>query len=610
MSVRTKWGLAITVAGFAALLCFFFAPDQYNPFARTVALKGHTPPVVGQSELVSHADPNAVQTVVIGLALKNEADLEKLIDEQDDPNSPNYQKYLTNDEFKATYSPDQADVDAVTDWAKNNGLTVVEVSDNRTLIEIEGTTEQFEKAFQVQLNRYRLQHAGVAGSATEFISNADDPRIPTHLKSVIQSVIGLNTGAQFESKMRLAPTPPNQMGTLQPRANPYGIGPKDVARVYNFPNANNRDATVKYDGTGRKVAIATAYTYNQSDVDNYWKQYGITRTGTIRNIYIKGQATQADTETTLDLQQLGAQAPGADILMYIAKDPAFTKFTKVFNQIVVDNEADVVSVSWGLCEVWTGTRQMKTEHNIFLQAASQGIVIFAAAGDDGAYDCRGMKQVQLAVDYPSSDPYVTAVGGTQLHQSNGRRTSEEAWEGTGGGKSENYKRKSWQVGAGIPAGDERVTSDVSMNADPATPYAILFNGQWIASGGTSISAPNWAALWIMSTEASGKRIGSGNARIYRMGNSADYGKLFYDVTKGDNGDGRGPGYASGTGWDHPTGWGVPNGTQILNWLVSDLGRKPTPKVEDPAVGTPGTTDGGAPATIAPAEGQPANTDGH
>ncbi len=605
MSVRKKYGLAIMVAGFAALLCFFFAPDAYNPFARTVALKGHTPTVVGEAELVSHANPNDVQTVVIGLALKNEADLEKLIDEQDDPSSANYQKYLTTDEFKATYSPDQADVDAVTDWAKTNGLTVVDVSDNRTLIEIEGTTEQFEKAFQVKLNRYRLQHAGTVGGATEFTSNAADPRIPSHLSSIIQSVIGLNTGAQFQSRMRLSPHQPvSHMTTLQSKANPYGLGPKDVANVYNFPNALNRSAKVNYDGTGRKVAIATAYTYNQSDVDNYWKQYGIVRTGTIRNIYIKGQATQADGETTLDLQQLGAQAPGADILMYIAKDPAFTKFTKVFNQIVVDNEADAVSVSWGLCEVWTGTRQMKTEHNIFLQAASQGIVIFAAAGDDGAYDCRGMKQVELAVDYPSSDPYVTAVGGTELFHSNGKRTSEKAWTGTGGGKSSNYKRKSWQVGAGIPAGDERVTSDVSMAADPYTPYAILFEGNWIASGGTSISAPNWAALWIASTQAAGKRIGSGNARIYRMGNSADYGNLFYDVTKGDNGDGRGPGYPAGTGWDHPTGWGAPNGVNILNWLVNDLKRPAAPKVVTPA----------APAEITP-EGTPGdstaptNTDG-
>lgn len=573
MTNRKKSGWALIVAT-AALLCFFLVPSTYNPFFNRVTLKGHTPPTVGQSELVGHSDPNAVQTVVIGLALRNEADLEKLIDEQDDPNSPNYQKYLTADEFKQSHSPEQADVDAVTDYLKTTGLTVVDVSDNRTLIEVEGTTEQFEKAFKVKLNRYRLQQAGAVGGRVEFVSNDADPSIPTNLQSIIVSVIGLNTGAQYESKMVRSPHVPVSAMSMNSNATPYGVGPKDVANVYDFPNSNNRDATAKYSGAGRKVAIATAFTYNQADVDGYWKQYGITRTGTIKNIYIKGTATKANEETTLDLQQLGAQAPGADILMYMAKDAAFTKFTKVFNQIVVDNEADVVSVSWGMCEKWTGARQMKTEHNIFLQAAAQGQVIFAAAGDDGAYDCRGEKQVDYEVDYPSSDPYVTAVGGTQMRHSNGKRVSEEAWTGSGGGKSETWKRKSWQVGANIPAGDERVTSDVSMNADPWTPYAILFEGNWIASGGTSISAPNWAALWMLSNEASGKRIGSANARIYRMGNSASYGSLFFDVVKGDNGDGRGPGYATATGWDHPTGWGAPKATNILNWLVDDTSNRP------------------------------------
>ncbi len=573
------------VAGIAALICFFFAPDNLNPFARTVTLPGHTPAVIGESDFVSHADPNAVQTVLVGLALKNEADLEQLIADQDNPNSPNYQKYLTPAEFKNKYSPDQADVDQVTDWAKANGLTVVDVSDNRTLIEIEGTTAQFEKAFQVKLNRYRLQHAGAMGAPTEYTSNAADPRIPSNLKSIIQSVIGLNTGANFESKMRMAPaTPGSQMRTVQAHGTPFGVGPKDIATVYNFPNANNRNATVKYDGSGRKVAIASAYSYNQSDIDGYWKQYGITRTGTVRNIYIKGQSTQADGETTLDLQQLGAQAPGADILMYLAKDPAFSKFTKTFNQIVLDNEADAVSLSWGLCEDWTGSRQMKTEHNIWMQAAAQGIVVFVAAGDDGAYDCRGNKKVEYAVDFPSSDPYITAVGGTTLNSNNGARVSEEAWSGSGGGKSNTYKRKSWQTGSGVPSGDERVSSDVSMNADPMTPYSILLDGKWIASGGTSISTPNWAGLWTLSNQAAGRRIGSGNARIYRMGNSPDYGTLFYDVTKGDNGDGRGPGYPAGKGWDHPTGWGAPNGTNVTNWLVNDLQRKAAVPAQDaPAV---------------------------
>lgn len=586
MTVRHKRSLIAAIAiGVAAVLSFFIlAPESgFDFFTRTVALHGHTPPVVGQAELVGKADPNEKQQVIIGLELRNEAELDKLIAEQADPNSPNYGKYITPDEFNQRFAPEQKDVDAVVDYLKSKGLTVVSVSSNRTLITVEGTVEQFEDAFTVKINHYRLARAGAAGGAVEFNSNASDPRIPAHLKSIVHSVIGLNTAAQFESRMvKTPPQPGSHMRTPQPNAAPYGMGPKDAASVYNFPNANNKNATVKYTGAGRVVAIATAYSYNQSDVDDYWKQYGIQRTGAITNIHINGVSNQANEETTLDLQQLGAQAPGAEILMYMGVDPKFTTFTMVFNQIVVDNKADVMSVSWGLCERWTGSRQMATEHKIFKQAAAQGIVIFAASGDDGAYDCRGDKNVDYEVDYPSSDPHVTAVGGTTLRYHNGKRTSEEAWTGSGGGKSEEYKRPSWQTGPGVPTTDERHSADVSMNADPWTGYAILFDGEWITSGGTSISAPNWAALWTLSSEAAGKRIGSGNARIYRMGSSADYAKLFFDVVKGDNGDHRGPGYPAGPNWDHPTGWGTPNGTAILEWLVTDTAAKVPQAPADPA----------------------------
>src|SRR5262249_10018947 len=155
----------------------------------------------------------------------------------------------------------------------------------------------------------------------------------------------------------------------------------------------------------------------------------------------------------------------------------FTTFTKVFNKIVTDDKADVMSVSWGLCEMNTGKRQMKTENNIFKQGAAQGIAMFAAAGDDGAYDCKPPKEddadkdkdatkappktPDLAVDYPSSDPFIIAVGGTTLYGWDGKRSSESAWYGTGGGISDEWPRQSWQHGPGVPNSDNRPSSDVS-----------------------------------------------------------------------------------------------------------------------------------------------------
>ncbi|CAN5318140.1 hypothetical protein BH11CYA1_BH11CYA1_43070 [soil metagenome] len=262
------------------------------------------------------------------------------------------------------------------------------------------------------------------------------------------------------------------------------------------------------------------------------------------------------------------------MLMYIAVNPSFLNFALTFNQVAVDNEASVMTVSWGLCERNTGWLMMKTENMVFKQLAAQGIALFVSSGDDGAYDCKtkvkGKEQPKWAVDYPSSNPRFTAVGGTSLSQSNGTRTAEPAWSGSGGGVSDNWARPSWQVGSGLPGGDKRASADVAMNADPYTGYSFYFEGNWSRIGGTSASAPTFAALWTLTVEASGKRVGSANPYVYRLGNSPDYGKYFYDVTKGNNGAGHGtgfPGYQAGPKWDHPTGWGAPDGVALVEWMV-------------------------------------------
>jgi kumamolisin len=551
------WIATVTVAillGWA----FHVGPAFFRP--SFVVLDGNTPSVLYHAEYKSHANPNQVMRVTIGLKLQKEAELEQLLAAQSDPSRPEFRQYLTPEQFAAHFSPTQADVNRVVDYYRSLGLTVVAVSSNRLLVEVEGTTDQLEKAFNVHINQYNLQGALGIPDGT-YVSNDQDPRIPASLQNVVESVSGLSDFAQFRSKLV-------RNSKVAPRGTPRGYSPQDIATAYEFPNQNNSGAAVKYSGKGRVVAIATAYGYNQSDVDDYWKQFGIKRTGTITNIPINGTTTKTDDETTLDLETVGAQAPGADILMYIGANPAFTTFTKTFNQIVVDNKADVISVSWGLCEAGTGQAQMNTEAAVFKQAAAQGIAVFASAGDDGAYDC-STKKPQYSVDYPSSDLNVTAVGGTSLYFFWGTRSSEEVWTGGGGGISNTWPQPSWQSGPGVPSNGKRNTSDVAMNADPNTGYAILVNGQWIQIGGTSVSAPDWAALWTLAVEAKGHRLGDANRTFYRIGASPDYSSVFYDITRGDNGNGRGPGYSAGPNWDHPTGWGVPHGGALIDWLVKD-----------------------------------------
>lgn len=623
--------MKLIVASAAIAFAFFLALAVYAPqaffgfnLAGRATLSDQTPSVVQQSAVEQHVDPNHRMKIIVSLKLRDEQVLDQLLLDLANPRSPQYRHYLTPEEFVTRFSPTTWDVNSVSAFLKEYGIVVTNVSPNRTLIEAEGTVDQLERAFKVTINQYTAKKGMNKGRT--YLSNDRDPQIPRTLEPTIESVIGLNTISEFHSRLRrrdsnptdplrLREQPPLQQPPAQPApvnpGTPRGNSPGDIATVYQFPNGLNTNVKGdKLTGKGMTLAITTAEVYDLKDVQAFWKEFGIVRTGTLTDVYINGQSTVVNDETTLDLESASAQIPGADIIMYMSKTPSFSNFTLMFNRVVTDNKADVMSLSWGLCEEDTGKRHMKSEHNIFKQGAAQGIAMFVASGDDGAYDCKvpepdedeadgsvhkhddppanttkapAKKQPpKLSVDYPSADPYFVAVGGTTLLDRNGKRLAEWAWHGSGGGVSSYWPRPSWQTGPGVPTGDKRATADVSMNADPSTGYSIFFKGKWESWGGTSISAPEWAALWILIDEAAGKRIGSPNEIFYRVGDSPDYSKVFYDITSGDNGDFQGPGYKSGANWDHPTGWGVPQGEALKDWIVQD--------VKQPHVARPSTPD--------------------
>jgi subtilase family serine protease len=563
------WVLGLLLlAGFGAA---FLVSPQWSRSGHVV-LSGNTPAALNSAQLLNRAAPAQEIEVVLGLNIRDEDKLNQLIAEQNDPSSPNYRKYLSAAEFKNRFSPTQADVDAVVAFLQSNGLTVVEISDNHLLITVKGTVEQLEKAFRVRVNVYSL-------NSQTHLSNDRDPSVPAQLKGVVRSVLGMSTFAEYQSRAVRNQPNAHSAQQAQPQARPAGLGADDIATAYDYPNMNNANAGTKYSGSGVTIAVATAYGYDKKDIEKYWNTYGVKRTGKLDNVAVGGRTNKLEGETTLDVQQVTAQAPGADVIVYIGANPKFTTFAKVFSKIVSDNKADVVSISWGLCEEYTGPAQIYPEHASFKQGAAQGIAFFAAAGDDGAYDCG--EPGKYSADYPAADPYVTAVGGTSLtiNADKSRRT-ETAWTGAGGDTSIEFDRPTWQTGKGIPAGDKRVTSDVSLVADPSTGYSMYFQGKWEVAGGTSFAAPAWAALWGLNLEATGGARMTSNPTFYRIGQHADYSTLFHDITTGNNGNGQGPGHPAGPDWDHPTGWGVPKAEALIQWLVNDT-KNPTPSTPEP-----------------------------
>jgi kumamolisin len=295
-------------------------------------------------------------------------------------------------------------------------------------------------------------------------------------------------------------------------------------------------------------------------VAKFWSYYGIPAPQ-YSTVAVGGATRYINTETTLDLEQSGAMANGATFIIYEAATPSLSTFEGVYNKIVSDNKASVVTTSWGLCEQQMPSAYLKADSTIFAEAALQGQTWFAAAGDSGANDCGTSS---LAVDYPSSDPNVGAVGGTSLTLTgSGTISAESAWSGSGGGVSAVFSQPTYQTGLGVPNSGKRETSDIAFNANPSTGYPVYFNGSWAQYGGTSFGAPHWAAIFALVNNAHGKRVGAAGPALYGLANNQPVQTYpaFHDVITGNNGN-----YSAGITWDAPTGWGSPD----VGNLVQDL----------------------------------------
>jgi subtilase family serine protease len=237
------------------------------------------------------------------------------------------------------------------------------------------------------------------------------------------------------------------------------------------------------------------------------------------------------------------------------------------------------------------------EWNSVLQTAqSKHVTVVVSSGDWGAATdpCPGAgaaaAQVK-GVNLPASDPLALAVGGTSLQaeQRTGTYMGETAWnipatagsspEASGGGFSTLFPRPIYQVG--IPGiGRARGVPDVAADANPGTGMALAISDGndyiLIGAGGTSASAPLWAAVIALADQYAGRELGFVNPALYQIGRSTNYHQAFHDVTRGTNTvDLAGQtitGYQSAPGWDPVTGWGSPNAQALVPLLARDVSR--------------------------------------
>ncbi|HTW81594.1 MAG TPA: protease pro-enzyme activation domain-containing protein [Terracidiphilus sp.] len=514
----------------------------------------------GQAPMLGRMPANQNMSLVLVLPLRNQDELDSLLSDLYNSNSPSYHKFLTVDEFTARFGPTQEDYNTLIEFAHENGLTVLSTSRNRVNLQVSGTVANVEKALNVHMNLY--QHP------TENRTFYAPDREPTvNLPFQLWHVAGLDNFSI-----------PHPAG-LDRR--PAGSKEKSGATTGSGPSASflGSDMRAAYyggslTGTGQSLGLLEYYGTDLTDLTTYYKNAGQTNNVPITLDSTDGTSTSCtypkcdDTEQTLDMTQALGMAPGlSSLVMYVGSTDS-----AIFNAMATASPLNAqLSSSW----TWSPA-DPNTDNPYFEEFALQGQNLFQAAGDDGKWTTSGTG----AEIFPADDVYITSVGGTDLETSSaaGPWASETAWSDGGGGISpDKYAIPSWQTTAAAGCSSCSKTyrngPDVSANAN-FTYYVCADQEACTANeyGGTSFATPLWAgylALVNQQSVANGnKTLGFINPSLYTLGEGSSYDSDFHDITSGSNG------YSATTGYDLATGWGSPNGSGLLNALAGSASSTP------------------------------------
>jgi hypothetical protein len=573
--------------------------------------------------------------LTVALKPRDPGSLHALATAASTPGTPQYGRYLTVGQFARRFGAGAAQLASVSAALRADGLRVGAPTANHLTIPVSGTVSQVHKAFSVTEAQVRLPGGRVA------FANDRAPRLAAPIAHSIQVILGLDDVARQQPQQQLRP---RAAGDRIPaaRAHAIGSGPAPCATAagvsstmggYTADEIANAYGMGSYypsdEGAGQTIALVEFEAYQPSDIATYEQCYA---TGTsVASVTVDGGPgpfSGNDDESALDIDQVIGLAPRAGVLVYQA--PPTDSQAAVLDAIASQDVAKVVSSSWGECEAQTGLPVISAENTVLEEMAVQGQTFVNSSGDSGSTLCyqRNTADRSLSVIDPGSQPFATAVGGTFLGNpdgttpTNGAYVGETVWNdggadaagdgaaGTGGGVSTAWTMPAYQSGAapglGVVAADSggacgaslcREVPDVSADGDPRSGYIVFVtdpsspSGAWAIAGGTSASAPLWAAFTALANASAacrGLTLGFENPALYGLAGSA-YTANFHDVVRptpfsGATGDATQPAtndtwsgspdnaanpgdlYPVGPGYDMATGLGSP----IANVLGNSL----------------------------------------
>ena len=482
------------------------------------------------------------------LPLRNETELDRLLKDLYDPQSPSFHQFLTVQEFTDRFGPTEQDYAEVVRFAQQNGLTITDMAPNRMVLNVMGPVANIERAFSVTLNSY--QHPT---EQRNFYAPDREP-VP-NLAVSLWHVSGLDNFS--------IPHPVSLHRDPEVKGNITGSGPNGY-----FLGSDMRAAYyggTSLTGLGQSVGLVEFSGYNIVDVNNYFARVGEKLAVPVRGVSTDGSSLSCtgrcdDAEQVLDIEAAISMAPGMSQVRVYVSD---TSDVSIFNKMATDNISKSLSCSWG----WSPA-DPTSDDPIFKEFAAQGQTLFVASGDSGAY-----KSASRYV-YPADDAYVTSVGGTDLTTSSpgGPWKSETAWGDSGGGISPNkITIPTYQKTTGVITtankGSRTYRNSPDVVAEANTDNYICYDGTCAGGwGGTSFAAPRWAGYLALVNQQSvmngRSTLGFINPTIYSIGLSSEYSADLHDIASGSNGT-----YATEKGYDLVTGWGSPKGAALIDALL-------------------------------------------
>jgi subtilase family serine protease len=523
--------------------------------------------------------PDAPVSATVWLNLHGKAQLDEAVKQMYTVGSPTYHQWMSRGDLKQ-FEPTAEELAAVKSELVSHHLTVVAVDPANFSIKFTGQTSAFESAFHTQVMRYQVHGrllreaaaepqmtgaaAGLVSAVTGFENDGmrafhEVPRSPKTgqqigLRPLKNTGAGLSPdGAVYSNQCLDGLTTidlagpgtttatysgvgygANPNNTVDGTIAPCGYSPEDVWKLYGLANVY----AAGYQGQGQTIVLIDAYGSPTltADLTTYSSIYGLPApTATNLKVYKPTPFTAKNSgwalETTLDVEWAHAMAPAADLAAVAVPNSSDDDLQAGVMYAVNNHLGNVISNSYGSPESEESTATLNTWNTIIELAASQGISVQFATGDEGDYAAAiGYTDVSA----PADSPYATAVGGTTMAFSplDQTTTLETGWGnnvtelspgdntvddppvlygfqgGSGGGISSYFAKPGYQAAL---LGSGRHLPDVSALADPFTGVEVIFtmdNAQYIeVVGGTSLATPVFSAFWALVDQYYGKAQG-------------------------------------------------------------------------------------------------------